>query len=87
MDAEFPPRVFFDGFGPTAFCVRFVYWYSPPDQWDFKAFGHKLNFEIFRAFEAEGIQFSLPLRHSYWKRDADQGPLEIQILGDRQNPS
>jgi len=48
----------------------------------FRAFGRKLNLEIFREFEAEGIQFSLPLRHSYWKRDADQGPLEIQIIGD-----
>ena len=67
MDPELPPRVFFDEFGPEIFRIRFIYWYSPPDYWDFKAFGEKLNFEIFRAFEAEGIQFSLPLRHSYWK--------------------
>jgi len=85
MDPEFPPRVFFDEFGPEVFRIRFIYWYSPPNIWDFKAFGERLNFEIFRAFEAEGIQFSLPLRHSYWKRDADQGPLEVQIIGADQN--
>ena len=85
MAPEFPPRVFFDEFGPTAFCISFVYWYSPPDRWEFKAFGSRLNFEIFRAFEAEGIQFSLPLRHSYWKQDDQQGPLEIEFVKDESN--
>ncbi|WP_419194253.1 mechanosensitive ion channel family protein [Novipirellula herctigrandis] len=79
MDNEFPPRVFFDEFGDDAFRIRFIYWYSPAHFWDFKAFGEKLNLEIFAAYEAEGIQFSLPLRHSYWKQDARQGPLEIQL--------
>ena len=85
MDPELPPRVFFDEFGPEIFRIRFIYWYSPPDYWDFKAFGEKLNFEIFRAFEAEGIQFSLPLRHSYWKQDDQQGPLEIEFVKDESN--
>ena len=80
MDPEFPPRVFFDEFAPGAFRIRFIYWYSPPDHWKFKAFGDKLNLEISRAFTAAGIQFSLPLRHSYWKHDAEQGPLEIQVI-------
>jgi MscS family membrane protein len=84
MDPDFPPRVYFDEFGPDAFRIRFVYWYSPPDYWEFKAFGDKLNFEIFRAFEAEGIQFSLPFRHTYWKHDDEQGPLEIEIKNNQQ---
>ena len=82
MDPEHRPRVFFDEFGPEVFRIRFIYWYSPPNYWDFKAFGEKLNFQVFRAFEAEGIQFSLPFRHTYWKHDAEQGPLEIQMVGD-----
>jgi len=80
MDPEFPPRVFFEEFDPEGFRIGFIYWYSPPDYWQHKAFGDKLNFEIFRALETAGIQFSLPLRHSYWKRDAEQGPLEIQLV-------
>jgi MscS family membrane protein len=84
MEPEFPPRVFFDEFGPEVFRIRFLYWYSPPNYWDFKAFGEKLNFEIFRAFEAEGIQFSLPFRHSFWKRDAEQGPLDVQVMAGDQ---
>jgi MscS family membrane protein len=85
LDTDFPPRVFFDEFGPDVFRIRFIYWYTPPDYWDFKAFGERLNFEIFRAFEAEGIQFSLPFRHTYWKHDDEQGPLEIEIKNDERS--
>ena len=84
MTPDYPPRVFFDEFCSNAFSIRFSYWYSPPNHWDFKAFNEKLNFEIFREFEEQGIQFSLPLRHSYWKRDDRQGPLDVCISTDSQ---
>jgi MscS family membrane protein len=80
MDPAHPPRVFFDEFTPGAFTIQFIYWYSPPDYWKFRAFGDKLNFNIFRRFEAQGIQFSLPLRHSFWKRGNVQGPLDVNLL-------
>jgi len=64
-NAESPPRCFFHELGPHAFSIRFIYWYSPPDIWAFHAFGERVNLEIFRAFEAEGIQFA-------------EGPTEIQ---------
>jgi hypothetical protein len=41
---------------PKGFSIRFIYWYPPSDTWAFHAFGEKLNLEILRAFEAEGIQ-------------------------------
>jgi MscS family membrane protein len=55
-DPEHPPRCFLHELGPLGFSIRFIYCYSPPDTWAFHAFGEKLNLEIFRAFEAEGIQ-------------------------------
>jgi MscS family membrane protein len=79
MDLSYPPRVYLDEFGSDAFSIQFYYWYSPPDFWKFKAFGDKLNFSIFRRFEAAGIQFSLPFRHSLWKHDDVQGPLEVNL--------
>jgi MscS family membrane protein len=82
MDPELPPRVFFNEFTPAAFVIHFIYWYTPPDRWMFRAFKDKLNFEIFRKFEAQGIQFSLPFRHSYWKHDDVQGPLDVKLLND-----
>jgi len=80
MDPDHPPRVFFEEFDASAFSIRFFYWYSPPNLWDFKAFSERLNFAIFREFEKHGIQFSLPFRHSYWKHDDEQGPLDVQLL-------
>ena len=86
MNPDLPPRVFFDEFSTAAFCIRFYYWFSPADFWEFKAFGEKLNFEIFRKYEAEGIQFSLPFRHSFWKQDDEQGPLDIRMVDEGDEP-
>lgn len=80
MEPELPPRVFFDDFTATAFRIQFLYWYHPADYWKFKAFGERLNFEIFRKFEAHGIQFSLPARHTFWKNDNEKGPLDIAVI-------
>ena len=82
MDPAFPPRVHFVEFEPDAFAIRIIYWYTPADYWKYLAASEKINFEIFRAFEEHGIQFSLPVRHTYWKHDNEQGPLEVQVLGD-----
>jgi len=71
----YPPRVFFVDFSPNAFGIQFIYWYAPRDMWKYSAFNEKLNSEIFRAFDAEEIQFSLPFRHAFWKHDAEKGPL------------
>ncbi len=87
LDPELPPRVFFDEFQKNAFVIRFFYWYSPPDYWAFKAFGERLNLDIFHAFEDQGIRFSLPQRHSYWKNDAEQGPLDVNISENRSKPN
>jgi MscS family membrane protein len=79
MDPEFPPRVYFKEFGPDAFIIQLTYWYTPPDLWEFLAFSERLNLEIFKAFEQHGIQLSLPFRHTYWKHDDQQGPLEVTL--------
>ena len=62
MREEFPPRVFFTEFEEDCFTIRMMYWYAPPDYWDFIRFSQDLNFKIFAAFEDENISFSLPSR-------------------------
>ena len=58
MDSNFPPRIYFDEFNPDSFNIRITYWYTPPDYWDFLAFSQKVNFEICRTFEEQGICFT-----------------------------
>ncbi len=61
---DFPPRVFFNEFNPDSFNIRIIYWYHPPDYWKFLAFAERLNLEIFRAFEEQGVTFSRAVRLS-----------------------
>ena len=86
MSPEQPPRVYFDKFDATAFRITFIYWYSPPNYWDCCEFGQQLNFAIFREFEEHGIQFSLPFRHSFWKFDDQQGPVDVRMISDGPSP-
>lgn len=62
MQSDFPPRVYFFDFNSSSFTIRVIYWYSPPNYWDYLAFSERINFEIVRAFERQGIQFTLPFR-------------------------
>ena len=80
MDPERAPRVFFDEFNADSFNIRMSYWYHLDEYWDFVAFNEKVNFEIFRAFEDHGIQFSLPFRVTYWATDSEQRPLEVTMV-------
>jgi len=80
MDPEFPPRIFFTDFNPTAFNIRVIYWYNPPKYWDFLAFSERVNLDIFRAFEEQGIQFSLPLRVTHTSIESKAKPVEVEIV-------
>ena len=33
-----------------------------------------------QGWQELGIQFSLPFRHSFWKHDSEQGPLDVNFL-------
>ena len=87
MDPDHPPRVYFNDFNPDSFNIQINFWYTPPDYWNYCAFCEQVNLEIFKSFEEHGIQFSLPLRHSYWKHDEQQGPLEVRMLENETNGS
>lgn len=85
MDPEYPPRVYFNEFNPDSFNIRVICWYGPPDLWSYYAFCENVNLQIFPAFENQGIQFSLPIRQTYWKHDDEQGPLEVTVADYRSN--
>ena len=68
MDPDFPPRAFFTDYLPTAFNIRVIYWYNPPNYWDFLEMSEKVNLAIFRAFEEQEIRFSMPARITHTHR-------------------
>ena len=73
--------MYFNEFNSDSFNIHVAYWHTPPDLWSYYAACEKMNLQIFRAFEEHGVQFSMPLRHWYWKHDHRQGPLEVEFLG------
>jgi len=80
MDPDYPPRVFFIDFLPNAFAIRVIYWYHPPNYWDYLAFGEKFNLAIFHAFESQGIQLSLPHRITHTSLESEQAPIEVRMV-------
>lgn len=69
MKPELPPRVFFAEFAPAALNLRAIYWFHPPDYWAFMAFSERINLELVRRFNAEGIEFAFPTQTVYLAAD------------------
>jgi MscS family membrane protein len=81
MDPDFPPRAYFNEFNDASLNIMMIYWYHPADYWSFVSFSERVNLEIMRAFEAEGIEFAFPTTTTYLAHD-DKRPLNIQLSGD-----
>ncbi len=77
MHEDLPPRVFFNDFNADSLNILFIYWYHPPNYWDYMAFTEQLNKEVFRRFNEEGIDFAFPTQTLFLAGDSKR-PL---ILG------
>lgn len=60
MRPELPPRIFFNDFNAASLNLQIIYWFHPPDYWLFQAFNERVNMEILRRFNDEGIEFAFP---------------------------
>ena len=63
--------VFFDEFGESSLNIFIIFWVSKPDYWLFKGTCEKVNFEIKRQFEEEGIEIAFPTRTIYLKQEKE----------------
>lgn len=78
MDEDFPPRVYFDNMNADSLNIKCFYWFHPPDYWQYMEFTQKVNREIFRRFNEEGIDFAFPTQTIYLAGDKDR-PLDVGI--------
>jgi len=60
MNPDFPPRVYFKELASFSLDIMFIYWYHPPEYWDYMAFSQWVNLEIVKRFNAAGIEFAFP---------------------------
>lgn len=57
---EYPPRVFFNEFNKASLNILMIYWYHPPEYWDFLEFGQRINETICERFAEADIEFAFP---------------------------
>lgn len=76
MDPETPARVFFNDMTDIALSIQVIYWYHPPEYWDYCAFSQWVNFEILHRFNAEGIEFAFPTQTLFLAGDSNR-PLNL----------
>ncbi len=69
MNADLPPRVFFNEFNDASLNIIMIYWYHPPDYWQYLAFTERVNKEILQRFNQEGIEFAFPTQTIYLAND------------------
>jgi MscS family membrane protein len=83
LQPDFPPRVFFNEFNDASLNIIMLYWYHPPDWAAYMAFSERVNLQIMRAFESEGIEFAFPTTTNYLAQD-QRRPLKISIANESQ---
>jgi MscS family membrane protein len=82
MHADFPPRVFFNELNADSLNIMVMYWYHPPNYWDYMVFTEKFNKEVFRRFNEEGIDFAFPTQTIFVAGDSNR-PLTVGIRGQK----
>ena len=85
MHADFPPRVFFNNLNSDSLNIMVIYWYHPPNYWDFMNFTERFNKAVFRRFNEEGIDFAFPTQTLYVAGDSSR-PLTIGITDESNVP-
>ena len=65
MHPDFPSRVFFTDFKDFSLNIMVIYWFAPPEYWDFLEFDQWFNLEVLKRFNAEGIEFAFPTQTLY----------------------
>lgn len=83
MHPDFPPRVFFDEFNRDSLRIRILYWYHPPNYWDYVAYGEKLNLQIMEALSAEGIRLALPASETHFSSDDLRSLTNLEEANDQ----
>ncbi|MEX2573074.1 MAG: mechanosensitive ion channel domain-containing protein [Balneolaceae bacterium] len=81
MNEERPPRVYFDDLKADSLNLICFYWYHPPDYWQYMEFTEKVNRQIFRRFNEEGIDFAFPTQTIFLAGDKDR-PLDVGVKND-----
>lgn len=60
MREQFPPRVFLRDINEASIGIVLIYWYHPPDYWEYLAFSERVSLQVMEQFETHQIPFARP---------------------------
>ncbi len=60
MKEDYPPRVYFNALNDWALNIIVIFWYHPPDYWDYMKFTENFNRQLLQSFNECGINFAFP---------------------------
>jgi MscS family membrane protein len=86
MHEDLPPRVYFNDLNADSLNILVIYWYHPPNYWDYMAFTERFNKEVFRRFNEEGIEFAFPTQTLFLAGDPKR-PLTLGKENGIKDPS
>ena len=78
MSPEKPPKIYFNSFKDWALNVVVNLWYHTPAHADPQEWNHKMNLQVLRRFNDEGIDFAFPSNTTYLAYDQKR-KLEISV--------
>ena len=85
MHKDYPPRVYFNDLNAYSLNIMAIYWYHPPNYWDYLSFTERFNKEVFRRFNEEGIDFAFPTQTLYLAGDSSR-PVSFNAQGVTVSP-
>ncbi|MGD9109413.1 MAG: mechanosensitive ion channel family protein [Phycisphaerales bacterium] len=68
-DPKYPPRIYFSDFNDCSLNIYMSYWVKPADYWLYHEVNERVNLEIMKRFDDEGIEFAFPTQTLYLKKD------------------
>jgi MscS family membrane protein len=80
QNADMPARIYFTDFADSSLTIAVTYWYHPANWWDYSAFSERVNMEIFKRFNAAGIEFAFPSQTIYLAGGGSDAP-ELSAAG------
>ncbi|MBI9019740.1 MAG: mechanosensitive ion channel family protein [Verrucomicrobia bacterium] len=72
LHPDFPSRVYFNDFNACSLNILVIYWFAPPEYWDFLEFDQAFNLAVLRRFNEEGIEFAFPTQTLHLAGDANR---------------
>jgi len=65
MHPDFPARIHFNNFNDCSLNIQVIYWFAPPEYWEFLDFDSEFNLELLKRFNEEEIEFAFPTQTLY----------------------